>query len=165
MKRSAFFFSLILTASLHAEDNASVSVARLDASAAIALAETIPLLTVNLNNYKHPANPILTAGEKGEWDAAGIERVAVIRVGREDWRMWYACTGQRHSIGLATSKDGVHVDEASGQSGVGTDRAVGRRLSVAHERLAGERQVLPLLLGAGPRLPGSRKPASCRRRK
>ena len=107
MKRSAFFFSLILTASLHAEDNASVSVARLDASAAIALAETIPLLTVNLNNYKHPANPILTAGEKGLWDAAGIERVAVIRVGGEDWRMCYACTGPRHSIGLATSKDGV----------------------------------------------------------
>jgi hypothetical protein len=108
MKRSAFFLYLMLTVSLRAEDNASVSAAKLDASAAIRLAETIPLLTVNLNNYKHPANPVLTAGEKGQWDAAGIERVAVIRLGREDWRMWYACTGQRRSIGLATSKDGVH---------------------------------------------------------
>jgi hypothetical protein len=98
MRQTLFFLSLFLTVPLRAEDNAS---------AAIALAETIPLLTVNLNNYKHPANPILTAGEQGQWDAAGIERVAVIRVGREDWRMWYACTGQRHSIGLATSKDGV----------------------------------------------------------
>ena len=98
MRQTLFFLSLFFTVPLRAEDNAS---------AAIALAETIPLLTVNLNNYKHPANPILTAGEPGRWDAAGIERVAVIRVGREDWRMWYACTGQRHSIGLATSKDGV----------------------------------------------------------
>ena len=31
----------------------------LDTGAAIALAESIPLLTVNLNNYKHPANPVL----------------------------------------------------------------------------------------------------------
>ncbi len=107
MKRKLFFLSLFLAATLRAEDNASASVAKLDASAAIALAETIPLLTVNLNNYKHPANPILTAGEKGAWDEAGIERVAVIRLGREDWRMWYACMGKRHSIGLATSKDGV----------------------------------------------------------
>lgn len=98
---------LPLTVSLRAEDSAGASVARLDASAAIALAETIPLLTVNLNNYKHPANPILTAGEKGQWDENGIERVAVIRLGPEDWRMWYACTGKRRSIGLATSKDGV----------------------------------------------------------
>jgi hypothetical protein len=82
--------------------------ADLDTQAAVALAESIPLLTLNLNNYKHPANPVLTAGEKGQWDAAGIERVAVIRLGQEDWRMWYACTGARRSLGLATSKDGVH---------------------------------------------------------
>lgn len=99
MKRSLLCLSLLLPASLRAEDNASV---------AIALAETIPLLTVNLNNYKHPTNPIVTAGEKGQWDAAGIERVAVIRMKADDWRMWYACTGQRRSIGLATSADGVH---------------------------------------------------------
>jgi hypothetical protein len=83
-------------------------VAELDAAAAIALAETIPLLSVNLNNYKHPANPILAAGAKGEWDAGGIERVAVIRLRPGDWRMWYANAGPgRHSLGLATSKDGV----------------------------------------------------------
>ena len=80
----------------------------LGAQAAVALAESIPLLTLNLNNYKHPVNPVLTAGEQGQWDAAGIERVAVIRLGREDWRMWYACTGPRRCIGLATSTDGVH---------------------------------------------------------
>ena len=80
----------------------------LDAAAAITLAETIPLLTVNLNNYKHPSNPILAAGAKGEWDAGGIERVAVIRLRPGDWRMWYANAGPgRHSLGLATSKDGV----------------------------------------------------------
>jgi hypothetical protein len=84
------------------------SAAELDAAAAIALAETIPLLSVNLNNYKHHSNPILTAGAKGEWDAGGIERVAVIRLGAGDWRMWYANAGPgRHSLGLATSKDGV----------------------------------------------------------
>lgn len=99
MKQSLFFLSLFFTVPLRAEDNASV---------AVALAETIPLLTVNLNNYKHPANPVLTAGAKGEWDAAGIERVAVIRLKADDWRMWYACTGQRRCIGLATSQDGVH---------------------------------------------------------
>jgi len=76
-------------------------------ASAVALAQTIPLLTVNLNNYKHPANPILAAGAAGEWDAAGIERVAVIRLAPNDWRMWYACTGPRRSIGLATSKDGI----------------------------------------------------------
>lgn len=66
---------LPLTVSLRAEDSAGASVARLDASAAIALAETIPLLAVNLNNYKHPANPVLAAGEMGQWDENGIERV------------------------------------------------------------------------------------------
>ena len=81
--------------------------ADLDTQAAVALAESIPLLTLNLNNYKHPANPVLAAGEKGQWDDDGIERVAVIRLAPNDWRMWYACTGQRRSIGLATSKDGV----------------------------------------------------------
>lgn len=107
MKTAILLVTLFLAASLRAGDPGSASVAKLDDSAAIALAGTIPLLTVNLNNYKHPANPILTAGEKGQWDAAGIERVAVIRTGREDWRMWYACTGPRRSIGLATSSDGV----------------------------------------------------------
>jgi predicted GH43/DUF377 family glycosyl hydrolase len=92
--------------SLHGDDSAASAV--LEAEAAIALAESIPLLTLNLNNYKHPANPVLAAGEKGQWDEAGIERVAVIRLAQEDWRMWYACTGQRRCIGLATSKDGVH---------------------------------------------------------
>jgi hypothetical protein len=91
----------------HSAAVASSSVATLDASAALALAETIPLLTVNLNNYKHPSNPVLTAGEKGQWDENGIERVAVIRLARDDWRMWYANTGERRRIGLATSKDGV----------------------------------------------------------
>ncbi len=99
---------------LHAADTASASAAKLDASAAFQLAESIPLLSLNLNNYKHPANPILTAGPEGAWDAAGIERSAVIRLKRDDWRMWYACTGQKHSIGLATSKDGVNWTKYSG---------------------------------------------------
>ncbi|MBM3852932.1 MAG: hypothetical protein FJ399_07220, partial [Verrucomicrobia bacterium] len=78
-----------------------------DAAAALALAETIPLVTLNLNNYKHPANPVLRAGPAGAWDAAGIERAVVIRVGRDDWRLWYSCSGARRSIGLARSTDGV----------------------------------------------------------
>ncbi|MBM4088449.1 MAG: hypothetical protein FJ276_03330 [Planctomycetes bacterium] len=85
-----------------------------DVLSAIALAETVPLLTLNLNNYKHSANPILTAGEKGAWDEAGIERVAVMRLKADDWRMWYACTGSRRSIGLATSKDGVRWTKYAG---------------------------------------------------
>lgn len=101
MKQPIFsiFISLFLTASLRAEDSTA---------AVLALAETVPMLTVNLNNYKHPANPVLTAGAKGEWDDGGIERAAVIRLKAGDWRMWYANTGpkQRH-IGLATSRDGV----------------------------------------------------------
>ncbi len=76
------------------------------AAAAAALAADIPFLSVNLNNYKHPANPVL-CGATGEWDEAGIERPVVLRVGPEDWRMWYACAGAQRSIGLATSKDGV----------------------------------------------------------
>lgn len=91
----------------HGDDKAGASIGNLDPAAAIALAETVPLLTVNLNNYKHPANPVLTAGGKGEWDEAGVGRAAVIRVAANDWRMWYGCSGQRQSIGLATSKDGI----------------------------------------------------------
>jgi predicted GH43/DUF377 family glycosyl hydrolase len=80
----------------------------------VALAEQIPLLTVNLNNYKHPANPVLQGGGKGEWDEARIERPVVLRLGREDWRMWYSCAGKGRSIGLATSKDGVHWEKHPG---------------------------------------------------
>jgi hypothetical protein len=98
---------LVSLVPLPAQDAASASVAQLDAGAALRLAESIPLLSLHLNNYKHPANPILTAGPEGAWDASGIERVAVIRLKPDDWRMWYACTGQRRAIGLATSKDGV----------------------------------------------------------
>lgn len=108
MKCPVLFLPLIVILSLRTEDKASTAVPNPDASAALALAETIPLLTVNLNNYKHPANPILTAGAKNEWDSAGIERVAVIRLRADDWRLWYACTGQRQCIGLATSKDGIN---------------------------------------------------------
>jgi hypothetical protein len=90
---------------LRGQDAASFS--GLDAEAALRIAATIPLLTVNLNNYKHPANPILTAGPKGAWDEDGIERVAVLRLAANDWRMWYSCTGTHRAIGLATSKDGV----------------------------------------------------------
>lgn len=107
MKLTSLLLPLLLAAPLRADDTASISVAQLDAAAALQLAQTIPLLSLNLNNYKHPANPILTAGAKGEWDESGIERVAVIRLKPDDWRMWYACTGQRRSIGLATSRDGV----------------------------------------------------------
>jgi hypothetical protein len=90
------------------------SVAEIDASAAIALAAEIPFLSLNLNNYKHPSNPVLPAGEKGQWDESGIERVVVIRLTAEDWRMWYACLGKNRSIGLATSKDGIHWTKYAG---------------------------------------------------
>lgn len=90
---------------LRAQDAASFS--GLDPEAAVRIAATIPLLTVNLNNYKHPGNPILVAGPAGAWDENGIERVAVLRLAANDWRMWYSCTGTRRAIGLATSKDGV----------------------------------------------------------
>jgi predicted GH43/DUF377 family glycosyl hydrolase len=81
----------------------------LDAAGAAALAGAVPMLNVNLNNRKYHGNPVLRGGAKGEWDERGIGRVAVIRVGREDWRLWYS--GQnaagRVSLGLATSRDGI----------------------------------------------------------
>jgi hypothetical protein len=105
--RAIFGTTFALLSSVQAAEAGGAAVARLDAAAVLQLAETVPMLTVNLNNYKHPANPILTAGPKGSWDEAGIERVAVLRLGPTDWRMWYACTGARRTIGLATSRDGV----------------------------------------------------------
>lgn len=65
------------------------------------------MLNVNLNNYKYHANPIMTGGSAGEWDETGVERVAIIRLSNNDWRMWYSCAGERRSIGLATSTDGI----------------------------------------------------------
>jgi hypothetical protein len=97
---------------LRAQDAASFS--GLSPEAALRVAETIPLLTVNLNNYKHPGNPILEAGPAGAWDAHGIERVAILRLAANDWRMWYSCTGTNRAIGLATSKDGVTWTKYSG---------------------------------------------------
>lgn len=89
--------------------------ADIDVADVVALAEQIPLLTVNLNNnYKHSANPVLQGGSKGEWDEAGIERPVVLHLGREDWRLWYSCAGKGRSIGLATSKDGVHWEKHPG---------------------------------------------------
>lgn len=57
--------SCVSLLALHAGDDASSPAAELDASAAVALAYTIPLLAIHRNNDKHPANPILTAGEPG----------------------------------------------------------------------------------------------------
>jgi len=97
---------------LRGQDTASFS--GLDAGTALRVAESVPFLNVNLNNYKHPDNPVLTAGPKGAWDENGIERVVVLRTAPDDWRLWYSCTGSYRSLGLATSKDGVHWTKYAG---------------------------------------------------
>lgn len=56
-------------------------------------------------------NPVFTAGEPGEWDAAIRERGWILRDG-DSWRLWYTGydgtrTGRR-MLGLATSTDGIH---------------------------------------------------------
>ncbi len=86
----------------------------LDVASALRLAETVPFLSVNLNNYKHPNNPVLTPGPKGSWDENGINRVAVLRSGPDQWRMWYSSSGSNRALGLATSKDGVHWTKYAG---------------------------------------------------
>jgi hypothetical protein len=58
-------------------------------TAVAALADKVPLLNVNLNNYKDHSNPILR-GTPGEWDERGIGRVVIYHAGGQDWRMWYA---------------------------------------------------------------------------
>ena len=73
------------------------------------LSETVPMLNVNLNNYKWHDNPLLECGGKGSWDELGIERAVIIRIGKEDWRMWYGGfdINGAISIGLAVSKNGI----------------------------------------------------------
>lgn len=73
------------------------------------LAKSVPMTQVHLNNYKYHGNPVLTGGGVGEWDERGIERMAVLRVAQNDWRMWYEGRGSDDGlrIGLATSEDGV----------------------------------------------------------
>ena len=74
------------------------------------LAASVPMLHVNLNNYKYHGNPILAEGKGGQWDEGGIERAVVIRLANKDWRMWFGGLDKSGSIriGLATSTDGIH---------------------------------------------------------
>jgi predicted GH43/DUF377 family glycosyl hydrolase len=85
-------------------------------AAVVALADKVPMLRVNLNNYKYHGNPILRGGTPGQWDEAGIERVVVYRVGPADWRMWYGgrCKDESLKIGYATSKDGIQWSKYEG---------------------------------------------------
>ncbi len=110
MKRIFFFAVLqIIIINGFCQDNTiGKSVVSLDLNTAINLSNKIPFLILNLNNYKYHSNPILTAGKIGEWDEKGIERVVVLRVAYNDWRMWYACLGKIRNIGYATSKDGIN---------------------------------------------------------
>ena len=82
----------------------------------VALANKVPMLRVNLNNYKYHGNPILRGGAPGQWDEAGIERVVIHRVGPRDWRMWYGgrCKDDSLKIGYATSADGIRWSKYAG---------------------------------------------------
>jgi len=57
--------------------------------ALVDLGKTAPILNVNLNNYKYYGNPIMQEGAAGSWEAKGIQRAAVTRIGSSDWRMFY----------------------------------------------------------------------------
>lgn len=83
-------------------------------TAVVALADKVPMLRVNLNNYKYHGNPILRGGAPGEWDEAGIERVVIQRVGQRDWRMWYGgrCKDESLKIGYATSAGAIPPKDA-----------------------------------------------------
>ena len=56
---------------------------------------------------RNPANPILTPGQPGEWDDARLEAPFVLRMGVNDYKMWYSGY-EGCGIGLATSSDGVN---------------------------------------------------------
>ncbi len=55
---------------------------------------------------RHPANPVLTPGNPGEWDGARLEAPFVLREGPTSYKMWYSGFDSC-AIGLATSMDGV----------------------------------------------------------
>jgi len=82
-------------------------------AAVVALADKVPLLRVNLNNYKYHGNPVFCGGAPGEWDENGIGRVVVHRQGPDDWRMWYDgfCRDGSMKVGYATSKDGIRWEK------------------------------------------------------
>lgn len=93
---------------IHYRDPATVT-------AVATLAENVPMLRVNLNNFKYHGNPIL-CGTPGEWDEAGVGRAVVQHMGGQDWRMWYDgfCKGGAVKVGYATSKDGIHWTKYEG---------------------------------------------------
>lgn len=84
-------------------------------TAVVELADKVPMLQVNLNNYKYAGNPILR-GTPGEWDEAGVGRAVVQHMEGQDWRMWYDgfCKGGALKVGYATSKDGIHWTKYEG---------------------------------------------------
>ena len=88
----------------------------MDVSAAVALAEKIPMLNVNLSNYKYYRNPVLIGGQPGQWDEKGISRAVVYRNGRDDWRMWYdgSSADGMMQVGYATSPDGIRWTKYEG---------------------------------------------------
>ena len=68
---------------------------------------------------KHPNNPVLTIGAKGEWDAGALGTMSVVKVA-DVFHMYYEAWGRRSSatwdeeeyftlqIGHAVSPDGTH---------------------------------------------------------
>lgn len=84
-------------------------------TAVSALAEKVPMLSVNLNNYKYHGNPVF-CGDPGKWDSRGIGRAVVYRLAPDDWRMWYDgfCKDGALKVGYATSKDGIHWTKYGG---------------------------------------------------
>ncbi|MGB9669467.1 MAG: hypothetical protein ACPL0B_03675, partial [Anaerolineales bacterium] len=61
-------------------------------------------------------NPVLTFGTSGSWDDTRVVTPSVLKVGQNDYRMWY--TGRNSSgvygIGYATSNDGITWTKYSG---------------------------------------------------
>ncbi len=56
---------------------------------------------------KDPANPVLSPGEAGAWDAGGLGAICVLSDG-SGYKMWYAGTNAGNTrIGYAASADGV----------------------------------------------------------
>jgi predicted GH43/DUF377 family glycosyl hydrolase len=57
---------------------------------------------------KHAANPVLSRGPAGSWDAFEVATPRVLVLGLNSYAMWYTGRdGRRSQIGIATSTDGV----------------------------------------------------------